>query len=395
VKFGEVVRQVKNRADPETSGLERFVAGEHMDSDNLKIRHWGNIRDGYLGPAFHMRFRPGQVLYGSRRTYLRKVALADFEGICANTTFVLESADPELLLPELLPFVLQTEGFHAHSKRESKGSVNPYVNFSDLAWYEFELPPQVEQHRLARALASAEGAIQMLTNAAESTLVAAQAFSGEMFRGNSRADMVPHPRLERVAAGWDVRTIGELVESSQYGLSTAPEPTGDFPILRMMNLVDGLAVENDIRFVNLTDDLFQNYRLDHGDVLFNRTNSIDLVGRTGVYTLAGDHVFASYLIRLRVNRDVISPEYLTEYLNGPLGRQQVLSFATKGVSQANVNASNLAKVLIPLPPRDVQDRIVADLGKIKSAGRGLRGRVEVAERLKAILMRELDQSEAG
>ena len=93
VKFGDVVRRVKERVDPETSGLERYVAGDHMDTDDLRIRRWGEIGSGYLGPAFHMRFRPGQVLYGSRRTYLRKVAVADFDGICANTTFVIEPKD--------------------------------------------------------------------------------------------------------------------------------------------------------------------------------------------------------------------------------------------------------------------------------------------------------------
>ncbi len=104
-----------------------------MDTDDLRIRRWGDIGGDYLGPAFHMRFKPGQVLYGSRRTYLRKVAVADFEGICANTTFVFESKDPTVLLPELLPFIMQTEAFHDHSIKQSKGSVNPYVNFSDLA----------------------------------------------------------------------------------------------------------------------------------------------------------------------------------------------------------------------------------------------------------------------
>ena len=115
VAFGDVVRQVKDRVDPETSGLERYVAGEHMDTEAPRIRRWGTVGDGYLGPAFHMRFRPGQVLYGSRRTYLRKVVVADFEGITANTTFVLETKNPDILLPELLPFVMQQESFHDHS----------------------------------------------------------------------------------------------------------------------------------------------------------------------------------------------------------------------------------------------------------------------------------------
>ena len=97
VKFGDVVRKVSDRVDPETSGIERYVAGEHMDTDDLRLRRWGEVGDGYLGPAFHMCFKPGQVLYGSRRTYLRKVTVADFVGICANTTFVLEPSSKDLL----------------------------------------------------------------------------------------------------------------------------------------------------------------------------------------------------------------------------------------------------------------------------------------------------------
>src|SRR5687768_13982097 len=132
VKFGDVVRQVKDRVDPTESGVERYVAGEHMDTDNLHIRRWGDIGNGYLGPAFHMRFKSGQVLYGSRRTYLRKVAFAEFEGITANTTYVIEPKDPDVLLPELLPFIMQTDSFNEHSIKQSKGSVNPYINFSDI-----------------------------------------------------------------------------------------------------------------------------------------------------------------------------------------------------------------------------------------------------------------------
>lgn len=152
VKLGDVVRQVKDKVDPQTSGLHRFVAGEHMDTDELRITRWGEINGDYLGPAFHMRFRPGHVLYGSRRTYLRKVAVADFEGITANTTFVIESRNTERCLPDFVPYVLSAPSFHAHSKKQSKGSVNPYVNFSDLAWYEFELPPLEEQVRLVSLL---------------------------------------------------------------------------------------------------------------------------------------------------------------------------------------------------------------------------------------------------
>jgi type I restriction enzyme, S subunit len=170
VRFGDVVRQSKEKADPETSGLERYIAGDHMDTEDLRLRRWGEIGSGYLGPAFHIRFRPGQVLYGSRRTYLRKVAVANFDGICANTTFVLEPKDPKELLPELLPFLMQTEAFNAFSIKNSKGSVNPYINYSDLAQFEFVLPPINKQTSLVQTLKEIEEnleSIELLSAAAE------------------------------------------------------------------------------------------------------------------------------------------------------------------------------------------------------------------------------------
>lgn len=160
VRFGDVVRDVKATIDRDKTDLTRYVAGEHMDSDDVHLRRWGELNGDYLGPAFHRGFREGQVLYGSRRTYLKKVAVAPFDGICANTTFVLESRDPDVLLPELLPFLMLTDAFTQHSIRESKGSVNPYVNWKDIAKYELLLPPKDEQRRIADILLAADKTIE-------------------------------------------------------------------------------------------------------------------------------------------------------------------------------------------------------------------------------------------
>ena len=103
VRFGDVVKQMKEQVDPEADGVERYVAGEHMQTENVHIRKWGTVGDGYLGPAFIRGFRKGQVLYGSRRTYLKKVAVAEWDGVTANTTFVIEAVEGKLL-QELLPW---------------------------------------------------------------------------------------------------------------------------------------------------------------------------------------------------------------------------------------------------------------------------------------------------
>jgi type I restriction enzyme S subunit len=111
----------------------------------------GELTDEYLGPAFIRKFEKGDVLYGSRRTYLRKVAVADFDGITSNTTFVI-NAKPKVLNPDLLPFIMLSEGFAQNSIKNSKGSVNPYINWKDIGGYEFLLPQIEQQAELAELL---------------------------------------------------------------------------------------------------------------------------------------------------------------------------------------------------------------------------------------------------
>ena len=378
VAFGDVVRQVKDKVDPEESGLERYIAGEHMDTDDLRIRRWGAIGVDYLGPAFHMRFKPRHVLYGSRRTYLRKVALADFEGITANTTYVLESRDPDVLLPELLPFIMQTEPFHAHSKRESKGSVNPYVNFSDLASYEFLLPPLDEQRRTAAVLTAITTVSQLHEQAAASAKTVTETLLLRHLKGENLGSVVYDERFGEYSEKLPLTHIGHLLTDTQYGLSEPAVSGGEFRMLRMMDLADGVAVDSDSCLVDLSKEEFNRYRLDHGDVLFNRTNSYELVGRTGVYKLDGNHVFASYLIRLKTQAARILPDYLCAFLNAPVGRRQVMRFATRAVSQTNVNASNLRTMLIPLPPLDYQRRVIEYVDHLREAWRAHRQRAKEA-----------------
>ena len=102
VKFGDVVRLSKARSsDPIADGYDRYVGLEHIEPEDLRIRRWGNVADGV---TFTSVFKPGQVLFGKRRAYQRKVAVADFAGVCSGDIYVLEGKDPKELLPELLPF---------------------------------------------------------------------------------------------------------------------------------------------------------------------------------------------------------------------------------------------------------------------------------------------------
>ncbi len=158
VKFGNVVRLSKLRcADPLAEGIERFVGLEHLEPGDLRIRSWGNVADGV---TFTSMFKPGQVLFGKRRAYQRKVAVADFSGVCSGDIYVFECIDSNVLLPELLPFICQTDTFFDHAVGTSAGSLSPRTNWTSLAGFEFSLPSIEEQRRIFSVLGQLDDQVE-------------------------------------------------------------------------------------------------------------------------------------------------------------------------------------------------------------------------------------------
>ena len=139
VRFGDVVRLSTERStNPEAAGLERYVGLEHMDPGDIRIRRWGDVAGG---TTFTSVFRSGQVLFGKRRAYQRKVAVPDFSGVCSGDIYVFASKDRRRLLPDLLPFLCRTHAFFDHAISTSAGSLSPRTNWKSLASFEFNLPP--------------------------------------------------------------------------------------------------------------------------------------------------------------------------------------------------------------------------------------------------------------
>lgn len=149
VKFGEVVFNVNSTVkDAEAVGLDRVIAMEHLDPGELRIQRWGNIEDG---TTFTRRVKPGQTLFGKRRAYQRKVAYAEFDAICSGDILTFQANEAQML-PEFLPFLVQSDGFFAHALGTSAGSLSPRTNWTDLSDFEFDLPPLDEQKRLVNLL---------------------------------------------------------------------------------------------------------------------------------------------------------------------------------------------------------------------------------------------------
>ncbi|UFM64858.1 restriction endonuclease subunit S [Paracoccus sp. MA] len=365
VAFGDVVRKVNDKVDPWDSGLERYVAGEHMDTDDLRIRRWGLIGDDYLGPAFHMRFKPGHVLYGSRRTYLRKVALADFEGITANTTFVLETKDPARLMPDLLPFLMQTEAFHSYSIKHSKGSVNPYINFSDLEAFEFLLPPIQEQARLVEALSASE-AIKYAFDAAIDALIATKAATEKevISRPLNLPEGKPDLAKAKPEDGWRILTGQDLLDfgylaalqdgnhGSQYPTASELGSVG-YPYLSATDITDDgeIDLESCRRIRPERATALRIPPAQTGDIVLSHNATVGRVTRLPEWPTP--IVASTSTTYYRCNSENLDPDYLRWFLESSVFKYQ-LSTIMRQSTRNQVPITTQKRLLFAIPGRELQ-----------------------------------------
>ncbi len=157
---------------------------------------------------------------------------------------------------------------------------------------------------------------------------------------------------------WPIVPIGKVITSTQYGLSISSDADGNIPIVGMKDIQGGrVRIDHAIR-VALTDDQLADYKLRKGDILINRTNSPDLVGKTGLLLEDQNAVFASYLVRIKIDELQADPEFISYCMNSEAGQRQMKMLSTRAISQANINPTIFKKHFhIPFPPLDAQHEI--------------------------------------
>lgn len=155
-RFDKIAQNVAVRANPAAVKTDVYVGLEHLDPETIHLRKWGHPSD-VTGDK--LEFKKGDVVFGRRRAYQRKLAIADRDGICSAHAMVLR-AKPDVILPEFLPFFIQSDMFMERSISISVGSLSPTVNWKTLAFQEFPLPPIKEQKRMAEILWAADEAVE-------------------------------------------------------------------------------------------------------------------------------------------------------------------------------------------------------------------------------------------
>ena len=211
------------------------------------------------------------------------------------------------------------------------------------------LPPLKEQKRIAKILDAADALRAKRRESLAQLDALLQSTFLDLF-----GDPIANP------FGWKMGLVGDLLEAANYGTSKkANERSGRYPILRMGNITyEGGWDMSSIKYIDLEGNEEEKYLVKKGDILFNRTNSKELVGKTAVYRFDEPMAFAGYLVRARVSAEA-DPEYIAAFMNSPQTKSRLVSMCKSIVGMANINAKEFQAIPIPIPPLDLQKQFAA------------------------------------
>lgn len=274
VKLGEICHEVKlTTNNPITDGFERYIGLEHLDSNSLKIKRWGMIAED--NPSFTRIFKKGQILFGKRRPYLRKAAIANFDGICSSDILVLE-ATPKLEYTELLPFIIQSEKLWEHAIKTSSGSLSPRTKWNALKNLEIPLPSIEKQAEFAELLLSSEKALQLTQSTITSfdrlrTQIANQYLTGLK-------------RLPNTSGEWQrmkLKELGEIKTGLTYSPKDITHDERSLLVLRSSNIKGSSFVLDDKVHVNCKVN-YESLAKPNDILICVRNGSKSLIGKTAL-----------------------------------------------------------------------------------------------------------------
>lgn len=328
--FGEMASQISERVDdPQKAGVDIYVGLEHLDPGDLRIRRRGTPGDV---EATKLRVRPGQIIFGKRRAYQRKVAVADFDGIASAHAMILQ--EKPSLIPGFLPFFMQSDEFMDRAVTISEGGLSPTIKWKTLAAEKFLIPPPQQQRELVELMQGFEAAME----AGEQVVEAASQFQQVSTLDVLKAKGVAKPLRELVEKdGLQTGPFGSQLKANEY------TQTGT-PVVMPKDIQNGKIEVGSI--ARVPDDVVQRLKhhvLQEGDIVFARRgdlSKIALIDGESAGFLCG-----TGCLRLRPRADVI-PTLLFKHLT----TAEIVAWLNEnavGTTMPNLNTTIIGRVPTP------------------------------------------------
>ncbi|WOI40124.1 restriction endonuclease subunit S [Bacillus altitudinis] len=429
VKMGSVITLISGRdlstklCNSEEKGIPYIMGASNIVDNQLDVERWIETPT-VIGVR-------GDILVSVKGT-VGKVIIQELDEVhLSRQIMALRSKDT--VLNKFLYLYIQT---YVEKLKEVAKGIIPGISRDDILNAPFPLLPLNEQKRIAdkveRLLSKIDEAKQLVEEAKKTfelrrAAILDKAFRGELtrkWRGENadittanewieqinllkegtktkykdQLDSSILEKLYELPREWKWVRLNDLIEASTYGTSakTNDDVTGT-PVLRMGNIVDGYLELNNLKYLPNNHEDVLKYDLQTNDLLFNRTNSYELVGKTSVITedVSERFTFASYLIRVRLFYKDFLASYVSHYINSHVGRKILLSMVTQQVGQANINSQKLASLPIPLPSQEEVMEITSWLNNYRELESKQKEMILVEENIEALKQSILSKAFRG
>lgn len=374
-RFDQIAKNVNERVEPGDVNVDHYVGLEHLDPDSLKIRRWGTPDDV---EATKLRFKKGDIIFGRRRVYQRKLAVAEFDGICSAHAMVLRPKT-DVVLPEFLPFFMQSNLFMNRALEISVGSLSPTINWKTLAKQEFTLPPLEEQRRIAQLFQAGQKMVESLQRAVSAGEICLEATRESLFSEKRTQSVKLENILKDIEAG-----------KSVVGINTPPN-SNEYAVLKVSAAGDnGFKPDESKTLVNQAD-FVPEYSVKAGDLIITRANTPDLVGMACYVKQDYPNLMLCDKTLRLVPKENVSSRLLHEALWTRHIRQQIKSLATgTGAAMKNISQSKLGSLVLRLPTDTSEKSFeLAKMESIKTSIAELQKRLSNAEKLYAKIINDL------
>lgn len=341
VHLGDVAIEHKETCKEDKS-MYPIVGLEHLTPEQITLQNW----DLNTENTFTKVFRKGNILFGRRRAYLKKAAVAPFDGICSGDITVIE-ANEDKIIPELLPFVIQNDDLFDFAVGKSAGSLSPRVKWTHLQNYEFELPDKQKQHELAKVLWAIEDTRKSYQQLIKSTDEIVKSQFIELFGDMKFPVCKLSDECEVITKGTTPTTIGYNFEDSGINFVKIENITSESKFIS-----EGMMFISDE-----CHNAMKRSQLKYGDILFSIAGAI---GRCAIVTeeiLPANTNQALAIVRLKKNTK-LSKEFLLAALKSGYVETQYLALK-RGAAQLNLSLKDVGNLIIPIPPTEMQERYVA------------------------------------
>ena len=354
-KFGDLVYNITEKATPVAGDEELYIGLEHLDSGSLRVTRWGS-KVALKGDKLKMR--EGDILFGRRNTYLRRVAIAPHDGLFSAHGMIFR-AKTERIDPDYLPFFLASDCFMEEAIRISVGSLSPTVNWKELKELEFTIPDLETQHKNAQTLLAANDLKEKYEEllAVTDDLVKSQFIElfGDPVTNSQNLKAEPLSKHLSVTGGFAFRSTDFNTEKG-------------IPVLRIGNINSGEFLP-----VNMVywpyDESLSRYFCKPGDLVISLTGTVGKDDYANICCLGNEYEL--YYLNQRnaklTLKETVLPEYITVLLaNNSV--KAILTNAGQGVRQANISNSDILNLVVPIPDIDRQNtfaKIVKQTDKSK------------------------------